>query len=98
MSAFLGPIHTWLYNKIKFQDAMALEVLNLAEEKGYANDLKSRTDNRYGVLGNGSLEEMIDPGNIHGWLQEKVSMVENRLAYAVTALTEPDPERLALIN
>ena len=32
MSAFLGPIHTWLYNKIKFQEKTVNAVLDLAEE------------------------------------------------------------------
>lgn len=98
MSAFLGPIHTWLYNKIKFQDAMVDAVLDLAEEKGYKKELRSKTDSRYGVLGSGNLEDMIDTGNIHGWLQEKVSLVENRMAYVVTTLLEPDPERLSDIQ
>ncbi|HCD45672.1 MAG TPA: hypothetical protein DEQ64_18490 [Lachnoclostridium sp.] len=97
MSAFLGPIHTWLYNKIKFQDAMTDAILDLAEENGYSKELRTRTDSRYGVLEKGNLEDMIDTGNIHGWLQEKVSLVENRLAYVVTELLEPDQERLSHI-
>ena len=95
MSAFLGPIHTWLYNKIKFQDAMADEILHLAEEKEYAGELRNRTATRYGVLEKGNLEDLIDTGNIHGWLQEKVSLVENRLAYVVTEILEPDQGRLS---
>jgi len=97
MSAFLGPIHTWLYNKIKFQDAMTDAILDLAEENGYSKELRPRTDSRYGVLEKGNLEDMIDTGNIHGWLQEKVSLVENRMAYVVTELLEPDQERLSHI-
>ncbi|MBE7719124.1 hypothetical protein [Lacrimispora indolis] len=95
MSAFLGPIHTWLYNKIKFQDAMVDGILDLAEEKGYGKELRSKTGSRYGVLEKGNLEDMIDTGNIHGWLQEKVSLVENRMAYAVTELLNEDQERLS---
>ena len=97
MSTFLGPIHTWLYNKIKFQDAMVYRILYLAEEKGYSKELRTRAGSRYGELEKGNLEDMIDTGNIHGWLQEKVSLVENRLAYVVTELLEPDHERLSEI-
>lgn len=97
MSAFLGPIHTWLYNKIKFQDAMTDAILDYAEENSCGKELRARTDSRYGVLEKGDLEDMIDTGNIHGWLQEKVSLVENRLAYVVTELMEPDQERLSHI-
>ena len=98
MSAFLGPIHTWLFNKIKFQDAMTDAILDLAEENGYSKELRARTDGRYGVLEKGNLEDMIDTGNIHGWLQEKVSLVENRLAYVITELIEPDQERFSHIT
>lgn len=98
MSAFLGPIHTWLFNKIKFQDAMTDAILDLADDHGYSKELRARTDGRYGVLEKGNLEDMIDTGNIHGWLQEKVSLVENRLAYVVTELLEPDQERLSHIT
>ncbi|MDR0923740.1 MAG: hypothetical protein LBN31_05265 [Hungatella sp.] len=94
MSAFLGPIHTWLYNKIKFQDAMTDAILDFVEENGCSKDLRTRTGSRYGVLEKGNLEDMIDTANIHGWLQEKVSLVENRLAYVVTELAETDQERL----
>ena len=98
MSAFLGPIHIWLFNKIKFQDGMTDAILDFAEANGYSKDLRTRTDSRYGVLEKGNLEDMIDTGNIHGWLQEKVSLVENRLAYVITELTEPDQERLSHIT
>lgn len=97
MSAFLGPIHTWLYNKIKFQDAMVDAILDIAEEKGYSKELRSRTDRRYGVLQKKKLEDMIDTGNIHGWLQEKVSLVENRLAYVVTEILTADREELSQV-
>ncbi|WP_312502053.1 hypothetical protein [Lacrimispora sp.] len=72
-------------------------ILDLAEENGYSKELRTRTDSRYGVLEKGNLEDMIDTGNIHGWLQEKVSLVENRMAYVVTELLEPDQERLSHI-
>lgn len=85
MSAFLGPIHTWLYQKIKLQDEMATYILEMtAKEK--AVEIKEVINRRYGKLEEGNLEDIIDGMNIHGWLQERVSMVENRLAYVVTIL------------
>lgn len=39
MSAFLDPIHYWLYNKIELQDKMTDAVLALNEKKGYVADL-----------------------------------------------------------
>ncbi|RFZ78833.1 hypothetical protein DS742_10745 [Lacrimispora amygdalina] len=94
MSAFLGPIHTWLYNKILLQDAMTDAIVDFAEEKGWADGLRDKMASRYGTLETGNLEDNINTDNIHGWLQERVSLVENRLAYAVTTLLEEDPARL----
>lgn len=34
MSAFLGPIHFWLYNKIQLQEGLIREIAEMAEEKG----------------------------------------------------------------
>ncbi len=98
MSAFLGPIHNWLYNKIQIQNAMVDVILDLAEEKGYSQGLRARADEQYGAFPEGNLEDLIDTGNIHGWLQEKVSLVESRMAYAVTELVKENPDRLAEIE
>lgn len=94
MSAFLGPIHIWLYNKIKFQEDMTNAILQAAEEKGYAEGIREKAKNRYGMLPSGNLEDFIETSNIHGWLQERVSLVENRLAYVVTVLLKDDPDHL----
>ena len=40
------------------------------------------------------MEDLIDTANIHGWLQEKVGVVENRLAFAVTAFAGNDEKKL----
>lgn len=89
MSAFLGPIHYWLYRKITLQQTLTDKVINLAETKGLAS-LRKELDEKYGVLENRPLEEMIDESNIHGWLQKRVSLVEYKLAETVTRLLEKD--------
>lgn len=83
MSAFLGPIHHWLYHKIKTQEKLVEQFLCYAQEKG-TDDLRSKVDATYGTLPKEALEYVIDEMNIHGWLQDKVSMVEGRLAMTVT--------------
>ena len=98
MSAFLGPIHTWLYNKIKFQDELTKKIMYMVSQKGYEEELFSRVDNRYGTLEEGELADIIDESNIHGWLQERIVVVENRLAFIVTVLTDGHPERIMDIN
>ena len=84
MSAFLGPIHFWLYNKIKIQNNIVEDILEFSE----SNNLNLR-ENLYSQYGDGDLkplDKVIDISNIHGWLQEQITKVENKLAIAVTEI------------
>ncbi len=92
MSAFLGPIHYWLYNKIRLQQEIINELYRLGE--GNNIPLKSEAESRFGVIEDKPLEEMIDQGNIHGWLQERVSQVEYKYAFVVTALANKLPDAI----
>lgn len=94
MSAFLGPIHTWLFNKIKLQNDMTENILAMAAKNGYEEGISLLMDQRYGRLEEGELADIIDGTNIHGWLQERIAVVESRLAFAVTAFTANHAERL----
>ena len=96
MSAFLGPIHFWLYNKIKIQNEIVEEILDYAENNN--NDLRSDLYGRYGDGVLKPLEEVIDVTNIHGWLQERVSQVERKLAYLVTKLVGNNPDDFNVIK
>ncbi|WP_283608410.1 hypothetical protein [Faecalispora anaeroviscerum] len=93
MSAFLGPIHEWMYQKIKGQESLVQAVLTLSESHGWKEGLRQEINQKYGELEQGSLEEIVDETNIHGWLSERVACVENRLAYAVTQLLCGHEER-----
>lgn len=97
MSAFLGPIHYWLYNKIMLQEKIVEEILTLNEEAGFVKELDDSMVIHCGIIENQPLENMIDSGNIHGWLQEKVDIVENRLSYVVTAIIKENDERMVQI-
>lgn len=92
MSAFLGPIHYWLYNKIQLQQAIVDEIYTLGNQYGLS--LKEECEANYGDFENKPLEEIIDQSNIHGWLQERVSQVEYKYAYSVTALLKKDSSLL----
>lgn len=94
MSAFLGPIHYWLYNKVTLQENLIEEIIELAKENNYDTELSETLANQFGKLENLPLEEIIDGSNIHGWLQEKIALSEHRLAYAVTSLLNQDSNRL----
>lgn len=89
MSAFLGPIHYWLYHKIQLQQSIVDELYALGNDYGLS--LQRECEARYGTFPNKPLEEMIDHGNIHGWLQERVSQVEYKYAYSVTTLINHEP-------
>lgn len=88
MSMFLGFIHHLMYGKIQFQENLVNVVLNMAEEKGLV-EVREEV-NKLGVPENGALEDIIDTSNIHGWLQERVELVENRFAKSVNLLLEND--------
>ena len=90
MSAFLGPIHYWLYDKIKLQNDFVNQLMNVATNHGI--DVETKLNEKYGVLPTEELENIIDEGNIHGWLQEKVSLVEFRLADLVTMVLKENHE------
>ncbi|AAK78735.1 hypothetical protein BJV85_003250 [Clostridium acetobutylicum] len=87
MSAFLGKIHYWLYNKIQLHEALIEDIAKLADNNGYkADSLISESYSKYGEPIVGSLEDNINHSNIHGWLQERIISVESRLAYIITNL------------
>ena len=96
MSAFLGPIHFWLYNKIQIQQELLEEILTLTNDS--FPDLKAGLDTRYGVSETKPLEEVIDQGNIHGWLQSSITQVEYKLADCVTYIINNNPEMLSKIE
>lgn len=83
MSKNLGPIHFWLYRKIMIQQSftnqLSCELLDLEHKK----KLNTMLDQTVGTISQESLEEQIDTMNIHGWLQDKIRIVEVRLGYVV---------------
>jgi len=94
MSAYLGPIHYWLYNKIRLQEAWIRDILELSAQEGRLTISGETLDSVCGRLELLPLEEMIDEGNIHGWLQERIEITETRLAFLVTELLKEDASRL----
>lgn len=98
MSKYLGPIHYWLYNKIKFQNSLVNEVIAFSDERGIVPALKEEIKSKFGVLSDEPLEEIIDESNIHGWLQEQVSVVEYSLAYAVNSILNKDAASLEALK
>lgn len=96
MSLFLGKIHYWLFNKIKWFEALELEIMEFGTKQGYA--VTSWKEEIYGQIGapteDRPLEEIIDTGNIHGWLQDKIEKSESRMASIVTKILSENPENI----
>lgn len=89
MSAFLGKIHYLLYNKIQLNEDLLEGILNFAEGKNIpVKDIENKVYEEYGYPERRVLEEVIDQGNIHGWLQGKIQSVEDRTAAIVTELID----------
>lgn len=88
MSAFLGPIHYWLYRKIQLQEEFTTSLLESYDE------VKTFIDRSVGTVETRALEEVIDTGNIHGWLQTQILIAEDRYALTITHLLKE--ERLSL--
>ena len=97
MSAFLGPIHYWLYGKIKLQEDLVDQVVSLAKEEGLT-DMGATLISKYGQFDRSPLETIIDGRNIHGWLQDKVSRAEYKLAESVTTLLNQDASLLGQLE
>lgn len=87
MSAFLGRIHYWLYNKVLWHENLLEEILDFATSKNIpVEEMKREIYAKYGQPDFSPLEQVIDHGNIHGWLQTRIQSVEYRSAAVVTEL------------
>ena len=93
MSSFLGPIHFWLYNKINLQEELARDIASAAKGRGFISD-----EGEYISEPLPELSGAIDLGNIHGWLQEKISESESRLAKLVTDIVREDDVRISFVT
>ncbi len=92
MSAFLGPIHFWLYNKIKIQNKIVEDILDL--QLGISSEIRERINVKYGDGELKPLNEVIDEENIHKWLQNQISNVEYKLAESVTEAIKNEADNI----
>ena len=91
MSAFIGPIHYWLYGKIKLvnqrQDYLREKVSEMCGAT--ADELWDQVTQSYGEpLPDRDLGELIAHDNIHGWLQRQINLAESREAAFIKELTD----------
>lgn len=91
MSAFLAPIHFWLYNKIRYVIERERLLYQAAENlgDGRAEEARAQSWQSYGEpLPDTDLTEHIDQGNIHGWLQRQINIAESREAAFIQTLVD----------
>ncbi len=94
MSAFLAPIHFWLYNKIALQEELINDIIDCARHNKWDERLNGETVESYSCGELPALESVIDTDNIHGWLQSRIRDCESRYAKLLIGLLAIDPERL----
>lgn len=84
MSAFLGPIHHWLYNKVLWHEALLKEILHqLPQNLDESKSIIETGESEFGKAETRPLESVIDTNNIHGWLQKKIESLELRMAFTI---------------
>ncbi|WP_425059676.1 hypothetical protein SCACP_02730 [Sporomusa carbonis] len=91
MSAFLAPIHYWLYSKIRRVIEREQMIYEGAEILcgGTAEEARSQAWQSYGEpLPDTDLSEHIDQSNIHGWLQRQINIAESREAAFIQAIVD----------
>ncbi|SFT80606.1 hypothetical protein SAMN02910356_02188 [Selenomonas sp. GACV-9] len=90
MSAFLGPIHYWMYEKIMVQEELLRRIAVKAEKEGWLESAAG-----FVMEESRPLAEIIDEANIHGWLSSRIESVEKRYAELVSGVLTGHEERLA---
>lgn len=91
MSAFIGPIHYWLYGKIRLVSQREDHIYQKAYEMcgSTAEELREQVWQTYGTpLPGVDLGDLIEHDNIHGWLQRQINIVESREAAFIKELID----------
>lgn len=94
MSAFLGPVHIKMYERILYQDEMGRAILEEGLKSGWSKDLEDNIKEETPEAVKKPLEEIIDQSNIHGWLSHAVANSEKRFAKIVCTILKEDPDRI----
>ncbi len=101
MSTFLGPIHHWLFNKIRYVEDRENAIIEAFSER-YGDkvmDIVRTARDKYGMpFDNTDLGELIGDAPIHFWLQDAIRKVETREAAILKGLIDrygDDAEELA---
>lgn len=83
MSAFLGPIHYWLYNKITVVEELTKYIVDCATAREILSQEEGEMFVRFPLA---PLAEACDQTNIHGWLQANITDAESRQSDLIDCL------------
>ncbi len=89
MSAFLGPIHHWLFKKINLVEDREKKLVTAFTEKygDEVTDIAAANRAKYGeYYDDTALEELVGQNAIHEFLSIEIAKVETREAALITAL------------
>lgn len=101
MSAFLGPIHHWLFNKIRLFGDLESKIIEASVAAGHEdiNNYALLVREKFGYpLPDQPLEALIDESNIHGWLHERIAECELRHAGIITYLLREHKDGLDIVK
>ena len=93
MSAFLGPIHSIMYNRIITMQQVINALADLSKAEGWNADVDD-----YVIEDFPPIEEAVDLSNIHVSLFGMVDGAEKRFAGVVAAIAKDSAERLEKIE
>lgn len=97
MSALLEPIHYWLFSRVQWQEELTTALLKAVFSRAKQQEFQAEMALFCGEVEIQPLDDCIDTGNIHGWLQEQVSIAELRVAFLVTKLLQIEATRFLLV-
>lgn len=98
MSAVLGPIHEWMYNKVIIQERIIKTVIDLALTLGWESQIAGKNISEFTQESFPPLNIAIDINNIHASLSGLIDDVETRYAVLVSSLINFDNSRLDAIE
>jgi hypothetical protein len=102
MSAFLGPIHMWLYNQIQIVEKREAEIVDKFSKKYSDTEVHNLIfpyRHQYGELKEDKpLAELIAGGDIHPWLESAIDSAQSREAAVVANLMDKYDDQKLLFD
>ena len=93
MSAFLGPIHSIMYQRIITLQKVINSLAKCSQEKGWDADVEDYVIEEFPPI-----EDVVDLNNIHASLFNMVNGAETRYAETLGYILKDHPERLEQIE